>query len=137
MSKYFDSYKISEKFLELAKSDERKDWTIIKDEVLEQFTVTFCFTDWQGFRFYLPAYMRWILNHPTSDNFIDDQTIYALDLKTIKELHHKEITEIFNDEWLAVTLKFLNWCITENSDYCDSEFARKNLESLEKLLKIK
>jgi hypothetical protein len=135
MTEYLDSYRTNKMFADLAKQDERNDWTKISNSVLEQFTVTFCFTDWQGFRFYLPAYMRWKLNNPASDNFIGDHTIYALDIKTIEELQNKKITEILNDEQIEVVVKFLNWCVFDNSDNCDSEFAKKNLQSLEKLLK--
>jgi hypothetical protein len=135
MTEYLDSYRTNEKFAKLAKQDERNDWTKISDAVLEQFTVTFCFTDEQGFRFYLPAYMRWSLNNPESDNFIGDHTIYALNTKTIEELQNKKITEILNDEQTEVIVKFLNWCVFDNSDNCDSEVAMKNLQSLEKLLK--
>ncbi len=118
----------------MAKFDERNDWTKIPAAVLEQFSVTFCFTDWQGFRFYLPAYMRWKLNNPASANFIGDHTIYALDTKTIEKLQHKKITEILNNEQIGVVVKFLKWCVFDNYGNCDSEFAKKNLQSLEKLL---
>jgi hypothetical protein len=43
-------------FGEEAKTDEREDWTAIPGGTLEQFTVTFSFTDLKGFRFYIPAY---------------------------------------------------------------------------------
>ena len=134
MSEYNDSGGCMEHFLELAKTDERKDWTIIPDRVLEDFTVIFNFTDWKGFRFYLPAYMRWKINNETSNSIIGDFTIYSLNPETIISLYKKPINEILGDKQLLVVREFLKWCCGKNNEGCDSDTARSNLEKLEIIL---
>ncbi len=136
MTEYLDSYSSRKEFLELAKSDERDDWTKISDIVLRQFTVTFSFTDWKGFRFYLPAYMRWCINNPTSSNPIGDHTIYSLSIHSFKSHYGKNITEILNKEQIQIVVKFLQWCCFENADYCDSEIAERYLGKLLKEIAI-
>jgi len=79
MTEYNDSGGCRPEFKEKAKDDERHNWAAIFDPVLEQYTVTFSFTDLKGFRFYIPAYMIWaIKNHKTSDSIIADFTIDAI-----------------------------------------------------------
>ena len=71
MTEYNDSGGYMTGFMEKAKHDERDDWASIPDETLEQFTVTFSFTDLKGFRFYIPAYMDWtVRNHRISHSIV-------------------------------------------------------------------
>ena len=109
MTEYNDSGGSAPKYAELAKSDEREDWRRIPDETLENFTVTFCFTDLKGFRFYIPAYMRWIVrNHRTSSCIIGEFTIYAL--KPTHYLFAKtSFEEWFTERQVAVILRFLRF----------------------------
>ena len=134
MTEYLDSYQFEKKFLELAKSDERDDWTKIPDKILEKHSETFCFTDWKGFRFYIPAYMRWCLNNSTSSNIIGDMTIYSLDIDKIEELYKKRIKEILNLSQIETVVKFLEWCCFDNNVNCDSSVADTNLIKFYKLI---
>ena len=134
MTEYLDTYQYDKKFLELAKSDERDDWTKIPDYILEKHSATFSFTDWKGFRFYLPAYMRWCLNNPKSSNLIGDTTIYSLDIDTIEKLYQKKMMEILNLPQIEIVVKFLEWCCFENNEYCDSSIADNNLMKFYKLI---
>lgn len=133
MTEYYDSYQCATEYLARAKTDERQDWQKIPDATLEQFTVTFSFTDVEGFRFYLPAYMIWtIRNHRTSNSIIGDNTIYALDVD------HPVFTKVgfvnaFTTEQLNCIVDFLNYCIGHRGT-CDALVARRHLDKIRKLL---
>jgi hypothetical protein len=111
MTEYNDSGGSAERFKELAVDDERDDWQRIDDKTLEEFTVTFCFTDWRGFRFYLPPYMIWTIRHPESTSIIGESTIFHLDPGSISYLYEKTVDEILNKEQIAVVVQFVQYCV--------------------------
>lgn len=129
MTEYNDSGGCMPEYREKAKDDERNDWTAIADETLEQFTVTFSFTDLKGFRFYIPAYMAWtVRNHRTSSSIIGDFTIYAINpdhylFETIS------FREWFTAEQVDAMTKFLEYAI-RNSDTLDCKVATENLAKI-------
>ena len=90
-------------------------------------------TDLLGYRFYLPAYMRWtIKNHRQSDNIIADFTIYALDP------NNRPFTETRIVDWLTknqidANLAFLFFC-TLNDDSLDAQAAMKNTLAIREML---
>jgi len=133
MTEYYDSYQCATEYLERAKHDERDDWQRIPDATLEEFMGTFSFTDVEGFRFYLPAYMIWtIRHHRTSNSVIGDYTIYALDVN-----HHVfakvGFLNAFTTAQIACIVDFLDYCIGHRGT-CDALVARRNLEKLRKRL---
>jgi hypothetical protein len=134
MTEYNDSggYK-AEHYKQLAVDDERDDWQKIDDETLEKFTVTFCFTDWKGFRFYIPAYMTWAIKHPESNCVIGDFTIYALDPSSISKKNERPFDKILNKQQIEAIVLFLEHCI-ENDDRCDAKSAATNLKRMKKYL---
>ena len=131
MTEYNDSGRCMPDFREKAKGDERDSWSVIPDETLEQFTVTFSFTDLKGFRFYIPAYMAWtIRNHHLSDSIIADNTVYAID-----PAHYLfgevPFADWFTKDQIAVMIRFLEYAShSENS--LDVNVARDNLEKIGK-----
>ena len=126
MMEYYDSGGSMSKYAEKAKSDEREDWRRIPDETLEQFTVTFAFTDLSGFRFYLPAYMRWtVRNHRTSSSIIADHTIYAL-TPTHYRFEKTPFIKWFTERQLGVILRFLEFAAA-NGETLDAAIATRNL----------
>lgn len=133
MTMFHDSWGCASEYLVLAKRDERKNWKAIPDSTLEQFKSVFCFTDLLGYRFYLPAYMRWtIKNHRKSDNIIADFTIYALDP------NKRPFTETSIVDWLTknqidAILAFLDFC-TLNDDSLDAQAAMKNAIAIREML---
>lgn len=133
MTEYYDSGDSAVKFLEAAKLDERNEWGRIPDSVLESFTVTFCFTDLKGFRFYIPAYMIWtIRNHRISDSIIADYTIYAIDPDRC------QFTEVPFLDWFTpaqvnAMIAFLQFCSGEE-DSLHAAIARQNLSKIEDML---
>lgn len=133
MTEYNDSGGSAERFKRLAVNDERDDWRNIDDKTLEEFTVTFSFTDWKGFRFYLPAYMIWAIRHPESNSIIGDNTIYALDPGRTLPLYERTVNTILNKQQLEAIVQFLQYCV-EDSDHCDGVSASTNLNKMGKCL---
>jgi hypothetical protein len=126
MTEYYDSGGSAPEYAERAKSDEREDWRRIPDETLENFTVTFCFTDLKGFRFYIPAYMRWcVRNYRTSDCIIGEFTIYAL-TPTHYTFAKTSFQEWFTERQFAAILRFLKFA-AENGD----TYAERSLNEFE------
>ena len=131
MTEYNDSGGCRPEFKEMAKDDEREDWRSIPDKTLEQFTVTFSFTDLKGFRFYIPAYMIWtIKNHKTSDSIIADFTIYAMrpDHYLFQRI---PFWEWFTNDQVAAMIQFLEYA-ARNDDWLDGKVARENLAKIRK-----
>ena len=129
MTEYHDSGGCAPHFKKLALMDERDDWKSIPDKVLEKFIVTFCFTDIEGFRFYIPAYMIWTLkNHATNHSIIGDSAIYAIDTKNTL-FKKNPISSVFTKDQVACMIEFLEYCVSHD-DTCDGTIAKMNLEKL-------
>jgi len=126
MAEYYDTGGNCKK---KSKNDERYHWKKIEDKTLEQFTVTFSFTDLKGFRFYLPVYMIYALrNYKTSDSMIIDHIIYAIDVTHF--LFNKiSMKNYFEEKQLACMISFLEFCSTRD-DFFDAEIAKINLRTL-------
>ena len=133
MTEYNDSGGSAKHFKQLAVNDERDDWQKIDDRTLEQFTVTFSFTDWKGLRFYLPAYMIWVIKHPESHCSIGEYTIYALDPDGMVWLHERTVDKILNKQQLEAVVQFLQYCV-EDLGYCDVD-AAANLGKMKRMRK--
>ena len=129
MTEYYDSGGSQAHYKDLSNNDERDDWSKISDKTLEDYHVTFSFTDIKGFRFYAPAYMIWSVKHlKDSQSIIGDFTIYALDpdhyvLKSVG------IINVFNQPQINAIIDFLKFS-EANDDYCDGRLAAINLEKI-------
>jgi len=109
VTEYYDSGGTVEAFREKAKFDERLNWAAIPDETLEQFTVTFSFTDLKGYRFYIPAYMIYnVRNRETSNSIITEFTIYALDIDRY-QFRDSPFVDFFTTSQLEAICSFLEW----------------------------
>jgi hypothetical protein len=54
-------------------------WRGIPDEIVARNNASLCFFSSEAYRFYLPAYLTWVLRHfNTSPSFAVDSTIYSL-----------------------------------------------------------
>jgi hypothetical protein len=129
MTEYYDSGGCMPDFKERAAGDERNDWKAIPGKTLEQFTVTFSFTDLKGFRFYIPAYMIWaVRNHRTSNSIISDFTIYAID-----PLHYLfepiPFLDWFTASQVAAMSAFLEYAV-QNDGTLDGRVAKDNLAKI-------
>ena len=127
MTEFYDSGGSARKSAERAKLDERFDWKSIPDSVLERHQVTFSFTDLEGYRFYLPAYMCWtIRNFRTSNSIIGDHTIYACDPKS-HQFNTTSFTNWFTPAQLSAIKQFLQFCV-EIGDELNGGDAARNLK---------
>jgi len=126
-AEYADNYEIAPD--NLIAREEKDDWTRIIDDRLCEFTVTFCFTDYRGFRFYIAPYMIWTLrNYKTSDAIISDFTIYAIETDRYMFSEHP-FAEVFTIEQVKCMRDFLLFAC-ENEDHLDARVARLNLSRL-------
>jgi hypothetical protein len=123
MTAYLDGYRSDERLLESARRDERDDWRLISDTELERFTAVFSFTDGKGFRFYLPAFMRWCVQNPHANGIIGDHTVYALNPQTIATLYQRTVPQILDARQIDVVIRFLEWCFLKNADHRDADVA--------------
>ncbi|MBE9098516.1 DUF6714 family protein [Vacuolonema iberomarrocanum] len=134
MAEYADSYEYDKECLKRAANDEKENWQNISSEDIENCTVTFCFTDLRGFKFYIPAYMCWALrNFDKSHSCSIDSTIYAIDPDhfIFKET---PFNELFNSQQIKALCSFLEFAIN-NGDFFDDIVANKNLKKIRILLK--
>ena len=54
-------------------------WHDVPGEIIERNNASLCFFSPEAYRFYLPAYLIWVLNNfATSNSFTLDSTIYSL-----------------------------------------------------------
>jgi hypothetical protein len=126
MTEYYDSGGCLPEFEEKARGDERDDWQKIADKTLEEFLVTFPFTDLKGYRFYIPAYMIWaIRNHKLSDSIIGDFTVYAID-PCCHQFDTIPFLEWFTADQIECMVTFLEYVVRMDADM-DAQVANKNL----------
>lgn len=106
-------------------------WQNIPTEHLAKCTSALSFVDAVGMRFYLPAYMVWVLN-----NFgkleIDDFVLYALDNhpndSELKD-YFKERFSLFNEQQMQACALFVRYCAEEDpDDLIDVYFAKKKYD---------
>ena len=127
MTEYYDSGGCAPHFKERAANDERYDWTRIADSDIEIFQVVFCFTNLEGFRFYIPAYMIWSIRNPDSDCFSADATIYALNPYS-HQFSETSMIEFFSKSQIDAMLSFLDfWAAHPN--FADAD-ARQNASAI-------
>jgi len=73
------AYDRVETWLEAREKDPETRWTDVPDWKLESLSSTLSFFDVAGWRFYLPAFMRWSLrNWRTNDSVTPDSVIWSL-----------------------------------------------------------
>ncbi|MGZ4131558.1 MAG: DUF6714 family protein [Actinomycetota bacterium] len=63
------------------------DWRAVPDDVLERAYAALAFLSATGYRFFIPAYLRYVLRHPQSGAAVVDSTIWSL----IPELYEREL----------------------------------------------
>ena len=129
MTEYHDAGGLFPEYAKKAESDERNDWSIIPEETLEKFTVTFSFTDLKGFRFYIPAYMIYtIRNYKSSDSIISDFTIYAIDPSHYL-FESTSFHNWFTQDQVTAMTEFLEFAI-QSEDWLDETVAIRNLKQI-------
>lgn len=73
-----DDYMSPEQCQKARRADQEESWTDLTDDKIEKYNDVLTFLDTKGFRFYIPAFMRWVLRHPDSSCSANFCTIWAL-----------------------------------------------------------
>jgi len=107
-------------------------WQDIPDAELEKYAHALCFLDPKGFRFYLPAFMRWSLRHlETAKADPMNSAIYALSPSANKGVsqHNLERWSLFTPEQRHVIFKFLRFMVGQYDGPVDTFMAQLALEA--------
>lgn len=108
-----DDWKLAEESLRARKQDREKSWLDIADEKIERYCDVMSWLDAKGYRFYLPAFMRWKLRHPASSNYAGEGLVRSLcpvevNKKGVKEREFAiDRYKLLNREQREVVCEFL------------------------------
>ncbi len=102
-------------------------WQEIPDEILRKHYTTFCFVDSKGFKYLIPAYMRFTLKYCEEDDSASiDSTIYALESSNY---NFDGFAKLLTNEQKKVIAKFLEYLILEvGEDWVDTDAASRAYE---------
>jgi uncharacterized protein DUF6714 len=104
-------------------------WQDIPETDIEQCDTALTFLDPIGFRYYLPAYMVWTLNHyEHSESMSVDSTIYALDYCFLFRGLAMERFRPFSREQSEAVCAFLHFIAEEAGGMADDTAARRALK---------
>ena len=120
-----------EKERERAKREDSKkwiNWQEIPDEILRKHYTTFCFVDSKGFKFLIPAYMRFTLKYCEEDDSASiDSTIYALEPSNY---NFDGFANLLTYEQKKVIAKFLEYLILEvGGNWVDTDVSSRAYEA--------
>jgi len=106
------------------RSDTDKRWQDVTDTHISEHYSILSFLDTAGFRYYIPAYMRWSLRHfKESDSATSDFTIYAF------QTGHRPFDTIFSDDESRVITRFLRFMRDHGDGHADEVAAGDPLSS--------
>jgi hypothetical protein len=123
-----DRYSSTEVELRAARElDPERDWRDVPDAAIRECPVALSFLDPESWRFYLPAYIRYGLRHPT-EGTVDD-AIFHLDPAGIRQ--RERITEerygILDARQVRAVCSFLLFA-SQNGDWCAADSAKEALD---------
>ena len=114
-----DMYASGEERVRARLQDTESRWQDVPDGVIEREYTIFSFLDDAGFRYYLPAYMRWILRNLEHTHSVSvDSTIYALEPSS----YFPQRSGLFNHAQARAILHFLAW-IVQTDEFRDDRAA--------------
>lgn len=119
-----------ERYPEARKEDTDTRWQDVSDEWIEYFYDVFSFFDAKGFRYYIPAYMIWVLkNYQTTQSNSVDSTIYALCVWQNPSFDYDPYARfrLLNAEQSKAVYDFLNFMVNYAADWVDAGAAKKAL----------
>ena len=106
-------------------------WEEVPEAEIERHADILPFLDPKGWRYYLPAYMRWTLTHyGRSSSMSVDSTIYTLAPGTAQELKSRALERFktLSGNQAATVCRFLRFmCDVAGEDECDERVAREAL----------
>jgi hypothetical protein len=94
--------------------DVEERWQDLTNDLLEQYPCALIFTNWEGFRFLLPAYMRYALNHQGEDETAADHAMYQLGSN--RDSPDKIAARGFRFEEIKVIAAFVRYNFNENNN---------------------
>ena len=100
------------RYNEARQNDSEVSWRDIAREKIESFGDTLVFMNPQGFRFYLPAFMKYSLNYPDSDHYCGDAAIMALSVDRDLDFSESSLEEkvsLFSDEQIGCCISFIEY----------------------------
>lgn len=103
-------------------------WQEIPDDTLRRHYTTFCFVDSKGFKYLIPAYMRFVLRYCKEDDSASiDSTIYAL---APDNYNFDGFIELLTSQQKSAIKKFLEFLVLDVGDnYVDASAASGAYES--------
>lgn len=107
-------------------------WQDLPDKLIERHYSILSFLDTKGFRYYLPAYMRWSLKHfQVSDSATSDFTIYALAPHGKGKFSNTDCERFatFTPEQCVVICQFLRFMATLSDGKADEAAAQNALDA--------
>jgi hypothetical protein len=126
-----DGYGTAEERQQARELDPEQDWRDVPGASIEECPDALSYLDPVGWRFYLPAYMRWALQHlKASHNAAIDHAIYSLDCGESPPSAVERSIERFrtlNRAQAQAVHGFLTFA-SQNDDTCDSVVAQQALD---------
>ena len=106
-------------------------WNNVPTEHLAKCRDALCYLDASGMRYYLPAYMIWVLkNFGKLD--IDDNVLYSFDNRSDDDElgdYFKERFSLFDAKQMRACALFVKYCAEEDpEDLIDVDFAKNNYD---------
>ena len=126
-----DEYGTETEKEEARRLDTEGRWQDVPDKDIERHNSILCFVDLIGWRYYLAAYMVWVLrNYLASDSFSKDSTIYSLriDKNSDLEEHFQQRFDILSQEQSRSVCRFLRFMREYAEGRCDSNAADEAIQ---------
>ena len=99
-------------------------WWEVPDADMERYHWILSFLDATGFRYYIPAYMSWILkNYDRNDSASVDFTLYALDCGESLNDRRRQYFRLFNREQSTAVCAFLRFMAGDTAGMADCDAA--------------
>ena len=125
-----DMYGTDEECAVARKIDTDQNWEDIPDAHIEECSCALSYLDPKSWRYYIPRYMEWSLQHfKTNNSIVSDFTIYTLapsDDPTLAE-YSMERYRWLTDEQSQVVYRFLHH-MAQNGDFADDTVANASID---------
>jgi hypothetical protein len=104
-------------------------WRDIPDHVIDRYFSALSFLDPQGFRYYIPAFMRFALRHyQDSTSPAIDYAIYHLGQRSVQREHKEARFTVLDESQTGVICRFLRFMAEYTDGNADEAAARQALE---------
>jgi hypothetical protein len=122
-----DNYATDERIASARDADPEIRWQDLSDEKIDRLNDALSFMGAAGFRFYLPRFMVWSLQHLESDSFAVDAPIYACDFSDDLRDHAESQYALLTVPQRQVIARFLRFFVDQPDAGGDSVVAASAL----------